>query len=141
VPFHYPHVVRFRETDAAGVVYFAQVLAICHDAYEAALLAADMVLPHWFTQQQLALPITHAEADYRRPLRCGDRLTITGLPQVLSDSTFEITYQVQGPDPGVAATALTRHCCIHTATRQRQPLPAPLLAWLSQAAGADLTSG
>lgn len=141
MPFHYPHVVRFRETDAAGVVYFAQVLAICHDAYEAALIAADMGLPDWFTQQQLALPITHTEADYRRPLRCGDRLTVTGSPQALSDSEFDITYLVQGPDQAVAATVLTRHCCIHIATRRRQPLPAAMVAWLTQGTGADIKSG
>lgn len=130
--FHHPHVVRFRETDAAGVVYFADILAICHGAYEAALFAAGLPLPDWFTQQQLALPITHTAADFRRPLRCGDRLTIHGAPTRLGDSEFEIHYQVLTAGDRLAATALTRHCCIHTETRHRHPLPPALGAWLGE---------
>ena len=32
--FAYYYTVRFQDTDAAGVVYFANVLRICHEAYE-----------------------------------------------------------------------------------------------------------
>ena len=37
MPFSYSRSVRFADTDAAGVVFFANYLALCHEAYEEAL--------------------------------------------------------------------------------------------------------
>jgi len=34
MPFTYSRTVHFADTDAAGVVFFANFLAICHEAYE-----------------------------------------------------------------------------------------------------------
>ncbi|MFS8118916.1 MAG: acyl-CoA thioesterase, partial [Microcoleus sp.] len=42
--FSYTRTVRFQDTDAAGVVYFANVLAMCHEAYEASLAASGINL-------------------------------------------------------------------------------------------------
>lgn len=98
--FCYPYVVRFRDTDAAGVVFFAHLLAICHQAYEASLGEAGIDLGTFFSAQgELAVPIIHATADFKAPLRCGDRLWITGYPVPLGESRFEVQYQVQIQTP------------------------------------------
>ena len=37
MPFVYRRTIRFADTDAAGVVFFPNYLAICHEAYEESL--------------------------------------------------------------------------------------------------------
>jgi len=130
--FQYERTIRFQDTDAAGVVYFAQVLSICHEAYEASLQAAGLPLQSFFSRGKMAVPITHAQADFRRPLRCGDRTTVQLVPHQSALESFEIEYTVLTADGKIAAIANTRHTCIETATRQRHPLTPELLHWLQQ---------
>lgn len=127
----FEHQVRFHETDGAGVVYFANELAMCHVAYEASLEAARLDVRIFFRAETLAYPIVHASMDYRRPLRCGDRVTIHLTPTRLDDSSFEIQYQLKLEDTAVAQ-ALTRHVCIEVASRRRSPLPTEMEQWLAQ---------
>ncbi len=144
--FIYPYTVRFRDTDGAGVVFFAQVFALCHQAYEASLGAAGIPLGEFFSAQGAwAFPIIHSSADFRAPLHCGDRLTIQGQPQVIGENRFEITYRIHlhpetdegshslqaalGDRP--AATVLTRHCCTALENRRPHPLPDFLQPWLT----------
>ncbi|MEL6780130.1 MAG: thioesterase family protein [Cyanobacteria bacterium J06597_16] len=162
--FTYTRTIRFHETDAAGVVYFANLLTLCHEAYEASLAEAGIALKTFFsTKGGLAVPVVHAEADFYRPLHCGDAIAITLTPTQLTHNSFEIDYKItpqrfeQGalgtsnpdnltPDdlpPGDSndkplATALTRHVCINPKTHRRQELTAPLLNWM-QAASTDGT--
>ena len=129
MPFTYTRTVRFADTDAAGVVYFANVLSICHEAYEAALAAAGINLKSFFSNPAIAFPIVHASVDLRRPMSCGDRLAIhVTLGQQSSDS-FELAYQVQLADR-LAAIGITKHVCIDPVGRTRQPLPASIPQFL-----------
>lgn len=125
------HQVRFHETDGAGVVYFANELVICHAAYEASLAAAGIDLGAFFKAEAIAYPIAHASIDYRRPLHCGDRVTIHLTPTRLDDSSFEIQYQLKLEDT-LAAQAVTRHVCISVDTRRRCPLPTEMEQWLTK---------
>lgn len=127
----FEHQVRFHETDGAGVVYFANELAMCHTAYEASLEAAGLDLAAFFRAEVLAYPIVHTSMDYRRPLRCGDRVTIHLTPTRLDDSSFEIQYQLTLEDMAVAQ-AVTRHVCIEVASRRRRQLPTEMEQWLVQ---------
>jgi 1,4-dihydroxy-2-naphthoyl-CoA hydrolase len=133
---YYQRTVRFQDTDAAGVMYFANGLSICHEAYEASLAAADIDLKTFFSASgDIAVPIAHAEIDFFRPVRVGDRLEIHLTPKQLQPSEFEITYQIflaNSSQPPLIR-ALTRHVCIHPTTRQRHPLPTALVDWLFQA--------
>lgn len=135
MPFTYIRVVRFADTDAAGVVYFANLLEICHEAYEASLGASGINLRQFFGGQgSIALPIVHAEADFSRPVFCGDKLIVLLTPQLLQTHEFQITYKMinaRTPER-TTATGLTRHVCIQPAQRVRQALPKPILAWLHQ---------
>ncbi len=131
-PFTYDRVVFFRDTDAAGVVYFANVLAMCHEAYEASLAAAGINVRAFFRNGEIALPIVHASVDFMRPMHCGDRLAIQLTAQQLNPSTFEIAYHITldtAPET-VLSRAVTRHVCIDGETRKRQDLPGAIAAWL-----------
>lgn len=130
--FFYTRTVRFQDTDAAGVVYFANVLAMCHEAYEASLVASGINLKSFFSNPSVAIPIVHAGVDFFRPLFCGDQLTIQLIPNQLTDNEFEIAYQVfVGEVTDKWATqAITRHVCIQPARRSRQSLPEEMVQWL-----------
>lgn len=134
MPFVYQRTVRFSDTDAAGVVYFANVLSLCHEAYEASLAATGIDLKMFFGKGEVAVPIAHASVDFFRPMSCGDRLEIHLTPKLLKESEFEIAYAVfleDQPERSVS-NATTRHVCIDSATRKRRSLPEYLSQWLER---------
>ena len=142
--FYYPRQIRFHETDGAGVVYFANVLTLCHEAYEASLDAAGIELAQFFSPQGAVVPVVQGSVNFFRPMVCGDRITIAMTPSPITKpdkplSDFEIHYRllvgtVQASDDAakVIARVTTRHCCINAESRRRQVLSPDLQAWLKQ---------
>jgi 1,4-dihydroxy-2-naphthoyl-CoA hydrolase len=142
MPFTYSRTIHFADTDAAGVVYFANFLSICHEAYEASLAAAGINLKAFFRVGAVIFPIVHAEIDYLQPVGCGDRLHIHIQPTRLSNHKFQLHYtlftdasnapvngQENLPDP--LARATTVHLCIESTTRNRTNLPQEIEHWLT----------
>lgn len=139
--FTYSRRVRFPDTDAAGVVYFANYLSICHEAYEEALADRDIELKRLFNDSGVMIPIAQAHCDYLRPLQCGDSLEVEVSPELVKESEFKLNHKIfiVGSVRKLAATAQTTHVCIDATTRRRTALPANFLAWVdhsSKAAGA-----
>ncbi len=132
MPFTYTRTVHFADTDAAGVVFFANYLAICHEAYEEALSSSGIDLKAFFADNAVVVPISRSEAEYRRPLACGDKLSVTVEPKALSPDSFEVRYEVTrlGKNGKSAARIRTEHVCIDSATRARKALPGALAAWV-----------
>jgi 1,4-dihydroxy-2-naphthoyl-CoA hydrolase len=130
--FNYEYTIQFRDTDAAGVVYFANIISICHVGYEAALIAAGIDLKLFVNNPDFAVPITHASADFFKPLYCGDRVIIELMPQSIDSCRFEVKYQILTEASQVAATAITKHITIDPTTRKRTALPALLINWIEQ---------
>ncbi len=127
--YTYYRTIRFQDTDAAGVVYFANVLSMCHEAYEASIGSVGINLKVFFSNSTVAFPIVHANVTFFQPLFCGDRLTIVVTPQKLDDSKFEVNYEVTIADR-VAAKAVTRHVCIDTSSRAKRDLTEEIHQWL-----------
>ncbi|MBD2201509.1 acyl-CoA thioesterase [Calothrix sp. FACHB-1219] len=127
--FTYNRSVRFQDTDAAGVVYFANILGICHEAYEESLEAAGIDLKAFFSNPAVAFPIVHANVDFLRPIFCGDKLLVNLMPQKLGGEKFEIAYEISLADV-LAAKAITRHVCIDVSSRSKQELPSEIVNWL-----------
>jgi 1,4-dihydroxy-2-naphthoyl-CoA hydrolase len=126
--------VRFQDTDAAGVVYFANLLSICHEAYETSLAACGIDLKAFFSGSEVVFPITHVSGNFFKPAFCGDRLEIHLTPKQLTSSEFEISYEIvleNRPEKPIT-NALTRHVCIDPSDRTRKALPAALSDWLQQ---------
>jgi len=132
MPISYDRTVHFADTDAAGVVFFANYLAICHEAYEESLSASGIDLKAFFADHGIVIPIVKCEADYRRPLSCGDKLRVTVQPALLAEDSYEIRFEITrlGTSAKSAARVRTEHVCIDSGTRARKALPGPLSAWV-----------
>lgn len=133
MPFSYLRTVRLADTDAAGVVFFARTLAICHEAYEESLATAGIDLNSLLGATGIVVPISRSEAGYKRPLRPGDKLRISVAPSPLTDHSFAIRFEVVklGAVEKLAAVVRTEHVCTTPAKRARAPLPPALAAWVS----------
>jgi 1,4-dihydroxy-2-naphthoyl-CoA hydrolase len=132
MPFSYQRTIHFADTDAAGVVFFANLLAICHEGYEEALAASGIELAGFFRESEVIVPIISSEASYLRPLAVGDKVRVLVDPSPLGEDSFEVRYEIvkDGPHGGKAAVrASTRHVCIDAKTRRRMALPPRLAAW------------
>jgi 1,4-dihydroxy-2-naphthoyl-CoA hydrolase len=132
MPFTYTRTVHFADTDAAGVVFFANYLAICHEAYEESLSASGINLKTFFSDEGVVVPISKSEAEYLRPISCGDKLEVTVMPAAFSDNSYEIRFEINrlGPPAKCAARIRTEHVCIDSKTRARKALPGSLLGWV-----------
>jgi 1,4-dihydroxy-2-naphthoyl-CoA hydrolase len=131
MPFAYSRTIHFADTDAAGVVFFVNYLAICHEAYEESLSAAKIDLKTFFADTGVVVPISKSEADYLRPLACGDKVSISVTPALLSENSFEIQFAMtHGTTQKAVARIRTVHVCTSSAKRERAPLPAALAAWV-----------
>jgi 1,4-dihydroxy-2-naphthoyl-CoA hydrolase len=133
MPFCHTRTVHFADTDAAGVVYFANTISICHEAYEEALAAAGINLNAFFSARGVLIPISKAESEYLRPLACGDKLSITVTPRSLTPDSFEVRYEVTrlGTPPKCAARIRTEHVCTDPKKRARTALPDDIARWVA----------
>ena len=132
--FTYCRTIHFKDTDAAGVVYFANALSICHEAYEALLKTLTIDLKEYFSGKSLVVPIVHAEIDFMRPMYCGDRIYIVLSPTIQLESSFTLKYEIYHTNSEIKkpiAIASTSHVAIDPVTRKRSELPLELMQWLS----------
>ncbi|HEY3498401.1 MAG TPA: acyl-CoA thioesterase, partial [Polyangiaceae bacterium] len=67
--------IRFQDVDAAGIIFYPRVLELCHDTYVEFLASSGHPLQEALKGPWI-MPIRHAEADYLRPLRFGDRVEV-----------------------------------------------------------------
>lgn len=136
MPFSYLRNLHLADTDAAGVVYFARTLSLCHEAYEEALASAGVSLNDLLGGAGIAVPIGRCEAEYLRPLRATERVRITVTPELLSENSFAVRYEVFriGTPDKLAARVRTEHVCTAPALRDRAPLPAKLAEWVRASA-------
>ena len=135
MPFIYHRTIHFADTDAAGVVFFPNYLSICHEAYEEALAGAGIDLKTFFSDTGTVVPVAKSEAEYLRPLTCGDKVRVSVTPGTKSENSFEIRFEITRLHPveKLAARIRTEHICISSAKRERAALPPRLAAWVSGA--------
>lgn len=114
---------------------------MCHEAYEASLVASHIDLKSFFSNPALAIPIIESHADFFRPMHCGDKIHISLGPELISPTEFSIAYDLAvmtdqvGDDTSPlqkVAHAVTHHVAINPAQRKRIELPDMMLQWIEQ---------
>lgn len=115
------YTIRLNDIDAAGVVFAARICAIAHECYEEDLAAAGLPLATLLAEGACLLPLVRLEADFRAPLRHGDRVT-TAYTVELGPDRYQIAIELRLANDRPAARVNQFHRCL-SATRQPLDLP------------------
>ena len=124
--------VRFQHTDPAGIVFFTNILVFCHEAYEEFLRASGMPLEDFLGKREHILPLGHAEADFKRPFRAGQLVTVRLRIGNVGERSFRVEYDLFGQGGEHLASAATAHICVEAATGKSAPIPPQLRALLEK---------
>jgi 1,4-dihydroxy-2-naphthoyl-CoA hydrolase len=124
--------VRFQDVDAAGVLFFGRIYDYCHQAYEELWVAAGVDRAWIFSGADFLIPIAHSEADYKAPLRHGERVDVRVDVTHVGRASFHLAYRVTGPngDGDLRATAKTVHAFVARETMRPIPIPEELRVFL-----------
>ena len=120
--------VPYADTDQMGVVYYGNYLTFFERARN------ELMRAYGYTYKECeregwALPVTHAEVDYRRPARYDDLLEISATVSSQKGVRIEIACEVRRKgEPELLVSGFTRHAFVSTKTFRPMPPPERLLA-------------
>ena len=125
--FLHLHRVRFQEVDAAGIVFFARLFEYFHDGYFAFLESNGIRLDEVLREGPWVAPLIHAEADFLRPLRFGDVITVGPVRAAWAGGRLTIAHRAQHEGSGEAvALGRTVHAFVDRNFQKIEP-PAEML--------------
>lgn len=126
MPFRSRQTVRFGEVDRAGMVYYPRLLHYLHVAMESffsEVLGIDY--PRFLAEHGLGFPTVHLEADFRRPLRYGDRIEVEAVVEEVGRSSVRWRYAVfrdGDPEPAATARLVTVNMDLDASAKRELPL-------------------
>ncbi len=129
-------VVRFGDTDAAGVIHFYQLLRWCHESWEESLELYGLSLDHIFpnlnrveNHVSVFLPIVHCEAHFWESIQTGDHLLVEVVPKRLDVGSFQVQTKFKREKKDVALGKI-KHRSINGQSRRPCSLPDDIDRWL-----------
>jgi len=129
--FTYTTKIRLHDTDAAGIIFFANQFKIIHDAYEDLLEEFGWSFQKMLKKTDFFLPIVHAESDYKTPVLVGDKIVVAIKVGHIGKTSFSFEYTLKR-EKTLVGTAKTVHVTINQKTRKKIPLPSALRKALEQ---------
>jgi acyl-CoA thioester hydrolase len=122
---HYTVRVYFEDTDAAGVVYYANYLKLAERARTEAL--RDLGVPHadLTADHGLMFMVRRAKLDYLRPARLDESLVVATRPVAIGAASVELrqTFRRMG-DAGELVVAEVLLACVRQSDMRAARMPA-----------------
>ena len=132
-PFRFPVRVYYEDTDAAGVVYYANYLKFMERARTEWLAALGFPLAAFERDHGVVFVVHRCEIDFHLPARLNDALDVTVEPAKVGASSLKARQQVlRGAD--VVTSALITLACLDAARWRPVRMPAVLVQHLEIAA-------
>lgn len=118
--------VRLQDTDAAGILFFANQLIFAHETYEKFMEEIDCSLASVLEQHSYLIPLVHAEADYAKPVTVGDEIDVEMTVANIGDTSFTLDYLLMGTDGAEIGRCRTVHVTVSKSDMKKIPLPTEL---------------
>ncbi len=121
--YEYRFTVGMSSVDAAGVMFFPELLRHTHDAYESFMKSLGHELRQVLATGDYLLPIRHAEADYIFPMFLGAEFVAHVQVARIGKTSFRIATRFVESNEQVSAHSETTHVCVDTATGRPTTVP------------------
>lgn len=120
--FNWPVRVYYEDTDAGGVVFYANYLRFYERARTEMLRTKGLELDEMVTQQTIIFAVRSVQIEYLKPARFNEILNVTAsLKQIKHTSlTFEQTISCHHE---LVNTASIRVGCLDSTTLRPKPMP------------------
>ena len=125
--------VYYEDTDAGGVVFYANYLKFMERARTEWLEARGMPLAELERAHGVVFVVTRAEIDFRGAARLGDRLEVTAGFEPAGRTRF-VARQAVRRDGVALVDGVVRLACVDRATFRPARLPAPIAALMEASA-------
>ena len=113
--------INFFDCDPAGILFYGNIFFFCHSAYEELIFSFNLKINYW-QNDVFVVPIIKSTADYLKPFKYGDEITIEVWATELRDSSFELNYKCSNQSGDVCAEVKTVHVLIDKKTWQKKEL-------------------
>lgn len=120
--FSYKTKIKLHQTDAAGVLFFADFFTIAHDCYEE-FLSQEITTKQILHDQPFIIPVVHAEANYILPLTLSEQIEVRMTHSGSSESSFNLEYQIISERGEIAAEVKTVHAVVNKKTKSKVIIP------------------
>jgi acyl-CoA thioester hydrolase len=127
-PFFWRVRVYWEDTDAGGVVYYANYLRFLERARTEWLRALGVDQGRLLNEDARQFAIVDLAIRYRRPARYGDLLAVSVVYAEHSRATMSLNQEIRLEDSGeLLVEARVRAACLDARTLKPRPFPAILL--------------
>jgi len=123
--------IHLRDTDATGVLYFAEQFRLALEAFEHFLKESGLSLNELIQKSSFLMPIVHAEGDYFAPLQVGDEIEIFPALSRLGTSSFTVSARFMKKGGEVGKVSIV-HVAVDKSSKRSIPIPEPLRKVLSK---------
>jgi 4-hydroxybenzoyl-CoA thioesterase len=122
--FHYEFEVTFGDSDPAGIAYYPRILDFCHRAFEAFFAAsAAESYAFAFMKNNLGFPTVAIDAQFKAPMRYGDRIRLKMNVGALSAKSVTFVYEFRRIDGTLCAVIRNTTVAIDRLTFKSVPIP------------------
>lgn len=127
--FTWPVRVYWEDTDAGGIVYYANYLKFMERARTEWLRSIGVEQAALLEREQMMFVVVRVEADYRQPARYGDQLEVSC--EIAESSRASFTFKqdiVRGaPEGELLVSGRVRIACLDAVKFRPRPLPGIVL--------------
>ena len=127
-PFEWPVRVYYEDTDAQGVVYYANYFRFMERARTEWLRALGVDQVAMMEQERRIFVVTETKAEFVTPARFNDQVVVTARLEGLTRATFEIEQNIylDSLDGALVLRGSVRAACLNADTLRPTRVPASI---------------
>lgn len=126
-PFRLPVRIYYEDTDAGGVVYYANYLKYFERARTEWLRAAGFDQGELARERNLLFVVRSIEARYRQPARLDDCIDVTAQAEAIGRASVDFDQAALASDGALLVSARVRIASLDAATFRPCVMPADIL--------------
>ena len=129
--------VYYEDTDAGGVVYYANYLKFMERSRTEWLRSLGFEQDALMRDEGVMFVVKHAEADYLRPARFNDSLIVSSQLSGMGRANMIIRHEIRGTDEQLLCTGMVKIVCLGVQDFRPKPIPQPIFQIMEQMKNAD----
>lgn len=128
--FNWPVRVYYEDTDAGGVVFYANYLKFFERARTELLRSLGFEQDNLRSEQNVIFVVRSVSVDYLKPARFNDMLNVTA--KIVENKKTSFTFeQIISRQDQILCTGNVRIACLDAQTMKPKPIPTAILEQLS----------